>query len=172
LKEIRGGKMNGNEHLVLECKKMEEDALYTAETHFQMAYNHKQVSFWVRFIPALVTGISGTLIILGFPNWVGWLSIIGAIAIAFGNIQGAERSMKEHTEIAKKFKTIQHTARYLYKTKQYLISVEEFFEEVDSLRKETNELILVAPQTSDKYFYKARKKIKEGIHIPDFEENE
>jgi hypothetical protein len=164
----RGVEME-NEHLVYECKKIEEDALYTAETHFQIANYFKRVSFWSKFIPALVTGISGTLIILGYPKWVGWFSIIGAVATTFGSILNSDRIFADHTSCAKEFKIIQHKARYLYKTKQFEITREEFFKEVDQLRSQMNELIKNSPQTNEKYFYKARKKIKQGIHTPDFE---
>ncbi|EJS63087.1 hypothetical protein ICU_04693 [Bacillus cereus BAG2X1-1] len=160
-----------NEHLVYECKKIEEDALYSAETHFQIAGYFKKFGFWAKFIPALVTAISGTLVIMGYPKWVAWFSILGALATTLGNIHGVDRSFTDHTSTAKEFKTLQHAARYLYKTKQFEITREEFFKEVNQLRVQMNELIKKAPQTNEKYFYKARKKIKQGVHVPDFDES-
>lgn len=158
------------DHLVYECKKIEEDALYTAETHFQIAGYYKRLTFWSRFAPAIVTAISGTLIIIGYPKWVAWFSILGAMATTFGSIQGADRAFTDHTTCAKEYKAIQHIARYLYKTKQFELTRKDFFNEIDQLRLQVNELNKKSPQTIEKYFNKARNKIKAGIHTPDFDE--
>jgi len=159
-------------HLYDECRRMEEDSLYTAETHYITAEKARNLSLWLKFIPAAVAAMSGTLIILEYPTWIAWLSILSGLSFALTTILDVDRRKNEHTVAAKEFTVLKHEARSLYETFYHEMKREEFAREVRRLRDKYNSLIGHTPQTAEKEFEKARKKIKSGRHTPDFKLNE
>jgi len=161
-----------NEYLVDECKRIEEDSMYNAETHHQIASSGERLGFWVKFIPAAVAAGSGIAILKGSPTWVAWLSIISGVAFALTFILDPDRRQNDNTKAAKDYTVLKHEARALYQTFSHEMSQLEFYLSVRLLRERYNIIVSQTPKTTDKAFEKARLKIKSGRHTPDFEEKE
>ena len=160
------------EHLIKECMRVEEDCMYTAETHHVIASSSEKIGFWVKAIPAAVAAGSGIAILKGFPIWVAWLSIISGIAFALTFLLDPDRRKNDHTKAAKDYTVLKHEARSLYQTFSHEMNQSEFYMSVRLLRERYNNLVSQTPKTTDKAFEKAREKIKAGRHTPDFEEKE
>jgi hypothetical protein len=158
-----------NSHLINECKRIEEDCTYNAETHHSIASCNDRISFWIKFIPAAVAAGSGIAVLKGSPIWVAWLSILSGVVFALATILNPDRNANDHTKAAKDFTVLKHDSRALYQTFSHEMSQSEYYISVRLLRDRYNNLIRHTPKTSDKAFRKASKKIKAGSHRPDFE---
>lgn len=161
-----------NEHLITECKRIEEDSEYTAEAHHIIAAGMERVSFWVKSIPAAVAAGSGASVLAGYPSWVGWFAIISGVVFALTMILNPDRNAIEQTKAAKAYTVLKHDARALYQTFSNEMDRSEFYHSVRLLRERYNNLVSQTPKTNDKAFEKARLKIKSERHTPDFEEKE
>ncbi len=163
---------NNDEHLIKECMRIEEDSLYTAETHYIIADGAGTVSFWVKFIPALAAAISGLLLLSGLPNWIAWFSVIAGVAFALQSILNPDKKREEHSQAGKLYTALKHEGRALYQTFVKEMDHESFAVTVRILRERYNMIAKLTPQTTIKAFEKARERIKAGRHTPDFEEEE
>ncbi len=163
---------NNIEHLIKECMQIVDDSLYTAEAHYILASKANQISFWVKLIPALAAAVSGIAVLSGAPNWVAWFSVISGVAFALQSILSPDKKKEEHTSAAKCYTSLKHEANALHSTFSKEMSREEFSVMVRILRDRYNMVAKLTPQTTIKAFEEGRKRIKAGIHIPDFEEQE
>jgi hypothetical protein len=161
-----------NDNLISECRRIEEDCLYTAETHYILAAGAGRVSFWVKLIPAVAAAISGIALLSGAPNWVAWFSVIAGVAFALQSIMNPDRKNEEYSQAAKSYTALKHESRSLYQTSHKEMDRNSFSIMVRILRERYNMLAKMTPQTTVKAFEKGRKRIKAGRHTPGFEESE
>lgn len=159
-----------DDHLIDECRQIEDDCLYTAETHYMMAAKFSRVGFWVKLIPAVAAAASGVALLSGAPNWVAWFSVISGVAFALQSIMSPDKKYEEHSKAGKSYTALKHESRSLYKTFCKEIDRNCFSTTVRILRERYNTTAMHTPQTSVKAFEKARERIKSGRHTPDFEE--
>ena len=160
-----------NDNLINECRRIEEDCLYTAETHYILAAGAGRVSFWVKLIPAIAAAISGIALLSGAPNWVAWFSVIAGVAFALQSIMNPDKKNEEYSQAAKSYTALKQESRSLYQTFYKEMDRNSFSIMVRILRERYNMLAKMTPQTTTKAFEEGRKKIKTGRHIPDFEES-
>lgn len=160
------------ENLINECKRIEEDSTYTAETHYLIANSLSKKSFWFKFIPVIITGISALALLLGSPDWVSWITLVSSIIAITNTILEPESKAREHEFAAKSFTVLKHEVRSLYESFKDFIDEKDFYHEVKRLREKYNWLVQTTPPTDEKNFEKARGRIKKGIHKPDFQKNE
>ncbi|MCD4676913.1 MAG: SLATT domain-containing protein [Desulfobacula sp.] len=160
-----------NDNLINECKRIEEDCLYTAETHYILAAGAGRVSFWVKLIPAVAAAISGIALLSGAPNWVAWFSVIAGVAFALQSIMNPDKKNEEYSQAAKSYTALKHESRSLYQTFHKEMDRNSFLIMVRILRERYNMLAKMTPQTTTKAFEEGRKRIKAGRHTPDFEES-
>ena len=158
------------ENLVNECKRIEEDSTYTAEVHYLLAASLSKKSFWFKFIPVIITGLSALALLLGSPNWVSWITLISSIIAITNIILEPEGKAGEHEFAAKSFTVLKHDARSLYESFKDFMDEKDFYYEVKRIREKYNWLVQTTPPTDEKSFEKARERIKKGIHKPDFKE--
>lgn len=156
------------EHLILECKRIEDDSKYTGETHFQIASSASCKIFFVKAIPAVLSAISGVGLLVGGPEWLAWLAIISSAVFALNSVINPDRECLVHYSAGKHYTTLKHEARSLYKTFQHDLDKNTFAVIVSILRERYNKISELTPGTNNKAFEKARKKIKSGRHNPDF----
>ena len=161
-----------NDNLINECRRIEEDCLYTAEAHYIIADNAGRMSFWVKLIPALAAAASGAALLAGAPNWVAWFSVIAGVAFALQSIMNPDKKQEEHTLAGKGYTTLKHESRSLYQTFYKEMDRNSFSTWVRILRERYNMIAKMTPQTTNKAFEEGRKRIKVGRHTPDFEEIE
>jgi len=161
-----------NGHLINEYRRIEDDCKYSAEAHYIIAADADRVSFFVKIIPAIAAGVSGTALLLGAPNWVAWFSVISGVAFALESIIGPEKKREEHSQAGKHYTALKHESRSLYQTFHKEIDRKSFATHVQILRERYNMITKLTPQTTLKAFEKGRTRIKAGRHTPDFEEVE
>ena len=161
-----------NDHLITECRRIEDDCLYTAETHYIIAAGAGTVSFWVKFIPALAAAASGAALLSGAPNWVAWFSVISGVAFALQSILNPDKKREEHSQAGKCYTSLKHEARALYQTFYKGMDHNSFSVMVQILRERYNMIVKLTPQTTIEAFEEGRKRIKAGRHTPDFEEQD
>ena len=160
-----------NEHLIAECRRIEDDSKYTAEAHYIITEGAATTSFWVKFIPALAAAVSGVLLVSGFPNWIAWFSVISGVAFALQSILNPDKKREEHSQAGKFYTALKHESRALYQTFFKEMDHESFAVAVRILRERYNMIAKLTPQTTTKAFEKGRLRIKAGRHTPDFEED-
>ena len=158
------------EHLITECKRIEEDSEYTAETHYGIAADADKVSFWVKFVPAAAAAGSGVALLSGAPNWVAWFSVISGVAFALQSILNPDKKREEHSQAGKLYTSLKHESRSLYQTFYKEMDRNSFSIMVRLLRERYNMVAKLTPQTTHKHFELGRLRIKSGRHKPDFEE--
>lgn len=160
------------DHLIYECKRIEDDCLYTAEAHYIIAANAGTVSFWVKLIPALAAAVSGAALLAGAPNWIAWFSVIAGVAFALQSIMNPDKKREEHSQAGKSYTALKHESRGLYQTFYKEMDRNSFSVMVRILRERYNMIAKMTPQTTTKAFEEGRQRIKAGRHTPDFEERE
>lgn len=160
-----------NEHLITECKWIEEDCMYNAETHHQIAASAKKTAFCIKFIPAVLAALSGILILSGVSIIVAWLSVLSGFILAIASVLDPDRNKNDHIKTAKDYTVLKHDSRALYQTFAQEMGSSEFYISTRLLRERYNNVVNNCPETDDKAFEKTRKKIKAGRHIPDFKEH-
>jgi len=161
-----------NDHLIDECRRIEDDSKYCAEAHYIIAADAERVSFWVKFIPALAAAVSGIALLSGAPNWVAWFSVISGVAFAVESIIGPEKRREEHSQAGKSYTALKHESRSLYQTFYKEIDRKSFTVLVQILRERYNMIAKLTPPTTIDSFEKGRVRIKAGRHTPDFAELE
>jgi len=159
-----------NDHLINECRRIEDDCLYTAEAHYIIAAKAGRVSFWVKLIPALAAATSGTALLSGAPNWIAWFSVIAGVAFALQSIMNPDGKKEEHSQAGKSYTSLKHESRALYQTFWKEMDQNAFSVMVRILRERYNMITKLTPQTTVKDFERGRQRIKAGRHTPDFEE--
>lgn len=161
-----------NDHLINECRQIEDDCLYTAEAHYIIAADAGRVSFWLKMIPALAAAVSGAALLSGAPNWIAWFSVIAGVAFALQSIMNPDKKKEENSQAGKSYTTLKHESGALYKTFRKEMDQNSFSIMVRILRERYNMIAKMTPQTTVKAFEKGRQRIKAGRHTPDFKESE
>ncbi len=156
------------EELINECKSIEENCTYTAETHHTIANSERRKYQLLQIGPAIISVVTGGSVSLGFaPAFVGWLTLVSGVVAAISGILNPSKNSEEQLAAAKQFTTLKQDARALGKSFSKGMSDDEFSVEVRKLHDRYNELVLAVPATNDKAFEKAREKVKKGVHEPD-----
>ena len=164
--------VDNTDHLINECRQIEEDCLYTAEAHYILAAGAGKVSLWVKLIPALAAAASGTALLLGLPSWIAWFSVISGVAFALQSIMNPDKKQEEHSHVAKSYTALKHESRSLHQTFYREMDRQSLLIEVRILRERYNMIAKMAPETTERAFEAGSKIIKSGRHIPDFKEQE
>lgn len=162
---------NKIQNLINECKQIEEDSLYNAEVHYIIGHKLKWRAFWFKLIPATLTVMSAFFILIGAPNWITWITLLGSIITISSILLEPEKESKSHFSAAQNFTVLKHEARALYETFKDFIEEKDFYHEARRLREKYNFLAELTPPTDDeKAWDEARKNIKSGHHKADFRE--
>ena len=159
------------EHLVHECEQIEEDSMYNAETHYQIAASAKRNAFLIKFIPAVIAAISGILILVGVNIVVAWLSVLSGFILSIAAVLDPDRKKNDHIKTAKDYTVLKHDSRSLYQAFSQEMDSSEFYIATRLIRERYNNIVKTSPETEDKDFERAREKIKLGRHTPDFKEH-
>ena len=157
------------ESLVTECKQIQEDSTYTAEVHHIISHKLRRKAFWCKLIPTSITVLSAFALLAGSPSWLAWVTLLSGAVTMLNIFMAPEERAREHLFAAKNFTVLKHDSRSLHESFRDFITENEFFHSVRRLRERYNLLVQFTPATDDKKaFDKARERIKEGVHEPDF----
>lgn len=157
-----------NENYIDECKQIQQNATYSAETHHRMARRYRRFSIWLQVVPAVAAAITGVLAASGaVPNSLLWLTATAAAISAAASIWNPQKSYQDNLAAAKAFTTMKHDARFLHEAQSTSMTEAEFRLAVQNLHAKYNELVKVVPATDPQMFEEARNVIRAGIHEPD-----
>jgi len=157
------------QNLIVECRQIHEDAMYTAETHYQISCKHLRLARVLKITATAVTIIASFFLLIGAPNWVAWFCMISGVATILSAFLDPERSAREHDTAGKSFTILKHDSRFAHEVSRQFMSEQEFFHRVEGLRERYNSLVQMSPSTRDeKAWAKARTKVKSGVHTADF----
>lgn len=159
-------------NLVNECRTIQENCTYNAETHFIISGGLETKSRWFKYVPIAGSVVAGTLLALGQHMALGWVALASGVATAWATAMDVDRRAREHAEAGKKYTVLKHEARALHETFAPEMTREEFYRETRRLAERYNQLAASTPQTTDEAFTKASAKIDKGIHTPDWVEQE
>ena len=157
-----------NQSYLNECKQIQQNATYSAETHHRMAGRYRNMSLWLQIVPAVIAAVSSGLVASGVtPNSLLWLTVTSAAISAVASIWNPQKAHQENLAAAKCFTTMKHDARFLHESQSTNMTDAEFRLAVQSLHEKYNELVKVVPATEPKIFEEAQRAIQSGVHEPD-----
>ena len=151
-------------HLVAECKKIEENCLYTGQTHFAMAASAgRKVKVWLMLIPSIIGGGSGLAVALGAPTWIGAFAAFTGIVTSVATFLGIDKESIAHETAGKLLTQLRDETRALREAYSPDMTPEQFATDVRALGTRYRAFVASLPLTNDDAFQKARKKIKDGV---------
>jgi len=158
--------------LIEECKRIEEDSLYTAETHFLIAQKLTRKNMIIKYIPIVVSFVSQVVLVYAIINkldliyqLLSLLISVGSTAVSFFNLlNDTDKKIKEHESAGKMFTALKHEARGLYQTFEPFLDEQAFLREVYALREKYNLLVKSTPITDNKSYEEARCRIRSENH--------
>ena len=165
------------EGLITECKQIQEDSTYTAETHHIKGCELSAQAFRLKLIPALITVTSGFVLLMGWsgeegkPNLAAWVTLVSGIITTLSVIMEPEKQARSHLFAAKAFTTLKRDARSAHVSFRPFMSETEFYQCVKLLSARYNLLVESTPATNKKAFEEARQRIQAGVHEADFSSN-
>ncbi len=156
------------QHLLDECKILEENCLYTSQAHFEMATKAETQARMFLIIPSCIAALSGILTAIGLPAWIGSFAAVSGLITGLSSVFGIDRKANSHKQAANALTALRHEARALYEAYWREISREQLVAEVRCIHDKYNSLIQMLETTDDLAFERGRKKIKAGLFEPDF----
>ena len=158
------------QHLLDELQTIEEDCLYTAQAHFEIASQKSSVVRAVLVGFAALSALGGGLVALGLCPKLALLSVVGGLVAAVVGALGADREGHTHVLAANVLTRLRREARTLRCTLAHELTPDDFGRDVRRLAEHYNTVIQGLPPTNEAAFEKARKRINAGRFTPDFKE--
>jgi len=151
-----------------ECKTVQQNCTYTAETHHILAAWHRFLAILFQTVPAIVAAVTGALVAAGVkpPSFL-WATVASSIVTAVATVMDPGKQHQAHLEAAKSFTTLKHDARFMHEAQSHNLSDEAFAVAVENLHDRYNTLVKTVPATTRLAFELARWTIGEGRHDPD-----
>ena len=159
------------QHLLDECKIVEENCLYTSQTHFQMASKAESQARLLLIIPSFIAAISGILTAIGFPSWIGAFAAVSGLITGIASFLGVDKKAGVHKQAGNILTALKHEARTLHEAYWQEIPREQLIAEVRRIHDKYNTLIQILETTDNSAFEEGRKRIKNGLFNPDFRPN-
>ncbi len=156
------------QHLINECKIVEENCLYTSQAHFSMANKAEFQSRLFLVVPSCIAALSGILISIGFPSWIGAFAAVSGLITGLASIFGVDKKAGVHKQAGNVLTALRHEARSLHEAYWREIPREQLVSEVKRIHDRYNSLIQMIETTGDSAFEEGREKIKAGLFEADF----
>lgn len=151
-------------HLLSECAKIEENCLYTAQTHFIMAASkQKTASGWLVLLPSLVSSGSGLAVAVGAKPWIGAFAAVAGVVSGVATFLGVGKEAAAHETAGKLLTQLKDDARALRETYARDLSSDQLATEVRALGNRYRAYVASLPLTDEASFEKARAKIKTRV---------
>ena len=65
--------MEKRKGLIDECRRIEENAMYTSDSHYKVYSKAKAQGMLMKVLAAVSGTVSGLLVVAGAPIWVAWM---------------------------------------------------------------------------------------------------
>jgi hypothetical protein len=156
------------DHLLAECEKVEENCLYTAQTHFVMAAKKQRLaSGWLVVLPSIVSSLSGLAVAIGAKPWVGAFAAVAGVVSGVATFLGVDKEASSHETAGKLLTQLRDDSRALRETYSHDLSAEQLGTEVRAIGNRYRAYVASLPLTDEASFEKARAKIKSGTFVFD-----
>jgi hypothetical protein len=150
------------QHLLVECQRIEENSLYTAQAHFEIATSTgRRKKVWLQFLPSLVGAGCGLAVAIGAPPWIAAFSAFAGVVSAVATFLGVEKEAGAHEAAGKLLTQLRDEARALREAYSPALTQEQFSAEVRALGNRYRAYVASLPLTNDAAFERGRKKIKD-----------
>ena len=156
------------EHLLDECRTIDENCLYTGQTHFIMADSSQKKARLMILIPSLIAVASGAIAAVFSLGWAGGMASGAAGFASLASVLGVDRNAISHRSAGNLLTSLRHEVRALHESFWKEMSREQLYFEVKRLNDKYNCVCLALDSTDNKAFEKARERIKKGRFEPDF----
>lgn len=159
-----------HDKVVARCKRVQENALYTAQAHFEIATEKgTRARVWLVLVPSLASSACGLAVALGCPAWLGAVPALAGAISAVSAFLGIEKEASAHESAGKLLTQLRHDARAVCDRSTEAIPAGFFEAEVLALEHRYGAFVASLPLTNDAAFEKARKKIQSGTFKYDHE---
>jgi len=155
--------------LIDECRRVEENSLYTAASHFKAASLAKFGQYFLGAIPIILGGIGGWQYLsdpkLAAPEnvfWAGLLTILAGISGSLLSFLNLSKVHIEHGKAGNEFKICENDARRAHKIYSGDEEYETFKQRVERIAGKYDELIESHTLPSDFCYWLAKRAIKRG----------
>ena len=156
------------EQYINECKQIQQNCLYTAEAHHQIAVFNRGLAYIFQVVPAIVAAISGSLVASGSqPTSKLWITVVASVITAITSVLDPNKKYQEHLNAARGFTALKHDARFLHEAQSHKLSDEAFTVCVEHLHEKYNDLLKATPATNKWAMRCAQKVVKADTHEPD-----
>lgn len=149
---------NNIQHLINECKIVEENCLYTSQAHFVMADKAEFQARLFLILPSCIGAISGILTAIGFPTWIGSFAAVSGLITGLASAFGVDKKAGSHKQAGNVLTALRHEARALHESYWREIPHEQFVAEVRRINDKYNSLIQILETTDNDAFEEGRKK--------------
>lgn len=151
------------EKIEAECKRIAEDAEYSAKRHFNAACRWASYNNRLGIPSVVVAAIASTLSFASIPTLGGILAALtGSLTAVLTFLKPAERSTA-HNAIGNQYLRLRNEARiFLEIDLANIDNVQELIEKFKQLIQRRDDLNESAPITADKDYEKAKKGIENG----------
>ncbi|MGK3985111.1 SLATT domain-containing protein [Sorangium sp. So ce136] len=154
---------SNSEALLAECKRIEENCLYTGQTHFEMASQKaKQASGWLVLLPSLVSAGSGLAVAIGAPSWIGAFAAVSGVVSGVATFLGVGKEASAHETAGKLLTQLRDEARALREAHWHELSAEQLAREIRAFGQRYQAYVASLPLTDNAAFEKVRKRVKSG----------
>lgn len=158
---------NVRDELLREARRIEEDANYSARSHFVAARRWRAVHLWVGIPTVIASAVSGLSALGQFDNHnviAGLLALLVAAAIAVTTFLNPHKQASVHLEAGNRFLALRNQARFFYtidcRDQQHTDT--ELTTMLRRLAHRRDSLNQNAPAIPHTAFITARKGIEEG----------
>src|SRR5438132_180780 len=101
------------EKYIEECKIIQQNCTYSAETHHLMAVHQRKLALWFQLVPTVLAATTSSLTAAGVPgNVLPIITLLSAVAAAVTAVVNPNKQYEEHLSAAKGFTVIKHDARF------------------------------------------------------------
>jgi hypothetical protein len=163
------------EHLVAECRRIEEFAQANAAVHFIHAERSATIAKWVAVIPLAIGGVLGGIVAAdpgltsdGAGRWLSAaaLGIAGGISSVI-SAWSPDKARVEHNTAGGHYKTLENEARRTHELYAREEGKDALMRRVRDLSRQYDDLGESSPATEDWAFKKAMERVTAGTYRPD-----
>jgi hypothetical protein len=159
------------EHLLAECRRIEEFAQINAGTHFILA---ERAGMWARLLGVMPVAIAGALAawVLSAPStlnegtakWFAMTAIIAGMLSAILAYLNPDKARADHSIAGSRYKTLENEARRAHEVFAHEEEREVFALRVRELSRRYDELGESSPSTSDWAYRRANERARAGVY--------
>lgn len=151
--------------IVNELRRVEEDALYSAKSHFNAADRWRGLSYYLGVPAAVMSGLAGASALSQFDHHnvvAGVLALVVAAVTAVITFVNPSEQAAAHQGCGNRYNALRNRCRLAAEVDAILLSVDDLRGRLEELSTDRDQLGAEAPGIPRWAFEKARKGIEEG----------